>query len=159
MLSRTPQKARLLSHRQSGTFASARLVQPRYPHLLSTTPNVSTPPPPLPPHRPVLGRLRTFAKFTVYLAASSALGVVVLTGCIFVHDAFTYTERHIDRVPVSPLALHPERGGPKKLPVASAFVGDMEDEDANALSGKPRLVVVGGGWGVSISFLDPVSTP
>ncbi|ETW86117.1 hypothetical protein HETIRDRAFT_471436 [Heterobasidion irregulare TC 32-1] len=159
MLSRTPQKARLLLRRQSGIFSSARLAQPRYPRLLSTTPNASLPPPPpppLPPHRPVLGRLRTFAKFTVYLAASSALGVVVLTGCIFVHDAFTYTERHVDRVPVSPLALHPERGGPKKLPVASAFVGDMEDEDANALSGKPRLVVVGGGWG-AISVLQTLN--
>lgn len=42
-----------------------------------------------------------------------------------------------------------QRGGPKNLPVASEFVGD-EDEDGPLvpLKDKPRLVIVGEGWGV-----------
>ncbi len=65
------------------------------------------------------------------------------------HDAFTYTDRHVERVPVSPLALHPETGGPKDLPIARVLVGDEEDEINKQLSQKPRLVIIGGGWGVS----------
>jgi hypothetical protein len=65
-----------------------------------------------------------------------------------VHDAFTYNEKHIDGVPVSPLALHTENGGPKNLPIAGKFLRDEEDDDMKKLGDKPRLVVVGGGWGV-----------
>lgn len=75
--------------------------------------------------------------------------MLLLGSAIFLHDAFTYTERHVDRVPVNPLALHPELGGPKQLPVARVLVGDEEDEVNKQLSTKPRLVIVGGGWGVS----------
>lgn len=67
---------------------------------------------------------------------------------IFVHDAFTYTDKHVEGVPVSPLALHPENGGPKDLPIVSSYVDDEEDEEQKALASKPRLVIVGGGWGV-----------
>lgn len=67
---------------------------------------------------------------------------------IFIHDAFTYTDKHVERVPVSPLALHPERGGPKHLPVVNALLADEEDEEFRKLNDKPKLVVVGGGWGV-----------
>ena len=70
-------------------------------------------------------------------------------GGIFLHDWFTYTERHVERVPVSPLAFHPERGGPKNLPIARVLVDDEEDEENKKLADKPKLVVVGGGWGVS----------
>jgi hypothetical protein len=102
--------------------------------------------------RPFLYRTRLVAKYSAYLVASTAFGLAVLTGGVFIHDAFTYTDKHVDRVPVSPLALHPQRGGPKNLPVVSAFLGDEEDKANSELAGKPRLVIVGGGWGVSISF-------
>jgi len=70
-------------------------------------------------------------------------------GGVFVHDVFTYSDRHIDRVPVSPLALHPELGGPKNLPVATVLVGDEDVDDSLVpVMDKPRLVIVGGGWGV-----------
>lgn len=75
----------------------------------------------------------------------------------FIHDAFTYTDRHVDRVPVSPLALHPERGGPKNLPVVKALLADEEDEEAKKLSEKPKLVIVGGGWG-SVATLQTLAT-
>ncbi|KDQ60882.1 hypothetical protein JAAARDRAFT_31884 [Jaapia argillacea MUCL 33604] len=87
------------------------------------------------------------ARWCGYLLFSSTLGLVALTGAFFVHDAFTYTDKHVDRVPVSPLALNPERGGPKNLPIASALVGDIEDDFNRSIAGRPRLVIVGGGWG------------
>ena len=59
----------------------------------------------------------------------------------------------MDRVPVNPLALHPERGGPKGLPIAKASLSDEEDEENRRLAGRLRLVVVGGGWGVSYALL------
>lgn len=71
---------------------------------------------------------------------------------IFVHDAFTYTDKHIDRVPVNPLALNPEKGGPNNLPVVKVMVDDSDDEENKKLSEKPRLVIVGGGWGVSLTL-------
>lgn len=86
-------------------------------------------------------------KYTSYIAVSAIFGVFALGTGIFIHDAFTYTDRHIDRVPVFPLALHPERGGPKGLPIVNTLLGDAEDDEARKLSEKPKLVIVGGGWG------------
>lgn len=98
--------------------------------------------------RPFLYRTRLLLRWTGYAAASTVLGVTLITGAIFIHDAFTYSEAHVDKVPVSPLALHPETGGPKNLPVVAAFLGDIEDPENERISQKPRLVIVGGGWGV-----------
>lgn len=98
--------------------------------------------------RPFLYRTRLLLRWTGYAAASTVLGVSLITGAIFVHDAFTYNEAHVDKVPVSPLALQPETGGPKNLPIVSAFLGDIEDSANERISQKPRLLIVGGGWGV-----------
>lgn len=80
---------------------------------------------------------------------SSVFGLVTIGAGIFVHDAFTYTEKHAERVPRSPLALYPECGGPNNLPIVSLQVDDEDDEEHKKLAGKPKLVIVGGGWGVS----------
>jgi NADH dehydrogenase len=89
------------------------------------------------------------AKYTAFTCFSAVLGLSVVIGGVFIHDIFTYSDRHVDRVPVSPLALHPERGGPKNLPVASELVGDEDEDDSLVpVKDKPRLVIVGGGWGV-----------
>jgi len=90
-----------------------------------------------------------FARYSGYFCLSSVFGVLAIGAGIFIHDAFTYSSKHIDRVPVSPLALHPERGGPKNLPIVRAQVDDEQDEENKKLAEKPRLIVVGGGWGVS----------
>ncbi|KAE9397354.1 nucleotide-binding domain-containing protein [Gymnopus androsaceus JB14] len=100
-----------------------------------------------PPKKSLLQRAITVAKYTGYVAASSVVGVGVFTAGIFIHDAFTYTERHIDRVPVNPLALHLERGGKKNLPIARILVDDEEDDEMKKLVDKPKLVIIGGGWG------------
>ena len=56
----------------------------------------------------------------------------------------------MEGVPVAPLALKPERGGPKNLPILRSYLSDIEDEENSELSGKPHLVIVGGGWGVRV---------
>ncbi|KAF8709427.1 Pyridine nucleotide-disulfide oxidoreductase, partial [Rhizoctonia solani] len=106
-------------------------------------------PAPLPPSRSsiILRRSVTGLKWAGFLIGSSVLGIGLLTGALFIHDVFTYNDRHLEKVPVNPLALKPETGGPKNLPIASSLVGDEEDEEAKYLSTKPRLVIVGGGWG------------
>ncbi|KAI0306399.1 hypothetical protein B0F90DRAFT_1689582 [Multifurca ochricompacta] len=95
------------------------------------------------------------AKYSAFTCFSAVLGLSVVVGGVFIHDAFTYSNRHIDRVPVSPLALHPECGGPKNLPVASVLVGDEDDGVPVAVKDKPRLVIVGGGWG-AVSALQAI---
>ncbi|KAH9950274.1 nucleotide-binding domain-containing protein [Amylocystis lapponica] len=112
-----------------------------------------TPSPTKPPPEPTVSASRRFARtrkvarYTFYVFASTIVGSAVLTTAIFLHDAFTYTDRHIDGVPVSPLALNPERGGPKNLPVMKVLLSDLQDEDNQRLVEKPHLVIVGGGWG------------
>ncbi|KAL0574694.1 hypothetical protein V5O48_007279 [Marasmius crinis-equi] len=133
-----------------GLHSSQRLIQrslvrPHSPasrlHFYSTE---------LPPPKPkpsVLRRTLTVAKYTGYVGLSAVFGVLVLGAGILVHDAFTYTERHVERVPLHPLAVHPEKGGPKNLPIVKAQIDDEEDEEMKKLAEKPRLVIVGGGWG------------
>jgi hypothetical protein len=111
---------------------------------------LSVPPTPT-PSRPsqFLRYSRRAVKYTAFTCFSAVLGLSVVIGGVFIHDVFTYSDRHVDRVPVSPLALHPTRGGPKNLPVASVLIGDEDDDDSLVpVKGKPRLVIVGGGWGV-----------
>ncbi|OBZ65801.1 External alternative NAD(P)H-ubiquinone oxidoreductase B1, mitochondrial [Grifola frondosa] len=107
-----------------------------------------------PPHShstpPVLHNktcLRPLHRWHYFEDASSPLTRALITAGIFLHDAFTYTDRHIDRVPVSPLALHPGRGGPKNLPIVERLLSDIEDPENAKIAEKPHLVIVGGGWG------------
>ncbi|EKM55109.1 uncharacterized protein PHACADRAFT_183946 [Phanerochaete carnosa HHB-10118-sp] len=110
-----------------------------------------------PPPKRKLPRFRTVLKYSAYIVGSTVFGVFVLTGVIFLHDAFTYNEKHIEGVPVEPLALHPERGGPKNLPIVKVYLSDVEDEEASELRTKPHLVIVGGGWGAMgvLNTLNP----
>ena len=82
------------------------------------------------------------------LVISSVLGLGILLGSILFHDAFTYSERHVERVPMNTLALQPRLGGKKELPILEVNL-DAEDPKKKGMQGKPRLVIVGGGWGVS----------
>lgn len=66
------------------------------------------------------------AKLGGFLIGSSVIGMFTFLGVVLVHDAFTYTTKHIERVPVSPLALHPSLGGPKNLPIARVLIDDDE---------------------------------
>ncbi|KAA1137726.1 hypothetical protein PGTUg99_007683 [Puccinia graminis f. sp. tritici] len=78
---------------------------------------------------------------------------------LLAYDATTYSEKNIERVPVQPLALEPTRGGPKNLKIANYLVGDQDDPEFEKLCDKPKLVIVGGGWGAMglINSLEPDS--
>ncbi|KAJ5655824.1 hypothetical protein N7507_007774 [Penicillium longicatenatum] len=71
----------------------------------------------------------------------------------FIYDASTYREypSAVD-IPVSELALNPRHGGPKNLPIADFLVGDYDSESMLEQKDKPRLVILGTGWG-SIALL------
>ncbi|KAI1791636.1 nucleotide-binding domain-containing protein [Ganoderma leucocontextum] len=101
-------------------------------------------------------RARTIARYTFYLAGSTIVGSVLLTTAVFLHDAFTYSERDIEGVPVAPRALSPKHGGPKNLPIVSRLLSDMEDEENRQLAEKPHLVIVGGGWG-AVGVIDKLN--
>lgn len=116
-----------------------RLIQQHFARLSTQSPPAAT---------PAFPRFRKAVKYTALFGLSSVFGVLAIGGGIFLHDAFTYSDKHVDRVPVSPLALHPECGGPKNLPIVRVFVGDEEDEETKLLAEKPKLVIVGAGWGV-----------
>lgn len=97
---------------------------------------------PLYRRRPLL-----FGLLATPVLVTGSLGVCLLG--LLGYDASTYADKHLDKVAVNPLALLPTRGGKKNLKVAEALVDD-EDEGRRISSKKQRLVVVGGGWGVSL---------
>jgi len=71
----------------------------------------------------------------------------------FLYDASTYREDLSQGdIHVSDLALNPKLGGPKNLPIAEVLMDDEDDSDKERQQTKPRLVILGGGWG-SVALL------
>ncbi|PNS18747.1 External alternative NAD(P)H-ubiquinone oxidoreductase B1, mitochondrial [Sphaceloma murrayae] len=88
------------------------------------------------------------------------ISVVVFGGCIvafFIYDYTTYSDDpgSVD-IPISEFALSPRRGGPKNLPVADHLVDDDESPEMKSQKHKPKLVVLGTGWG-SIALLKNIN--
>lgn len=86
---------------------------------------------------------------------------IVMTGgavvAFFIYDATTYREHpSAEDIPVSELALNPRRGGPKNLPVAEVLVGDNDSDAMQEQRDKPRLVILGTGWG-SVALLKQLN--
>lgn len=79
---------------------------------------------------------------------SITFSVIAITGGLLLWDATTYRTKYIDKVPINPLALNPKRGGPKNLKICEAYLHDEEDDTVKQLAKCPKLVVIGGGWGV-----------
>ncbi|CAK1358340.1 unnamed protein product [Cercospora beticola] len=81
-------------------------------------------------------------------------------GCVaafFIYDATTYVgEGAPTELSVSELALNPRRGGPKNLPIAEYFVDDEENEKMKEQKHKPKLVILGTGWG-SVALLKQLN--
>jgi NADH:ubiquinone reductase (H+-translocating) len=75
----------------------------------------------------------------------------------FAYDATTYREEltYAD-VPVSKRALEPKRGGPKNLPIAEVLVDDDDSEEMSRQKHKPKLVILGSGWG-SVALLKTLN--
>ena len=125
---------RFFNHSSPTQFVHARLISTK----------------PLPTNRgPVVRFLyRTFAYTGV---------IVVAVGCLvvafFIYDASTYHEAgHMGDCPVSQVALTPQRGGPKNLPIASVLLDDDASDEFAAQKNKPKLVILGTGWG-SVALL------
>ncbi|KAF4773795.1 hypothetical protein HER10_EVM0004641 [Colletotrichum scovillei] len=93
-------------------------------------------------------RLLRFA----YASAAWLGGGIIFVGLgvvgFFIYDASTYKE-HPDQneIEVSELALSPKRGGPKNLPIAEVLIDDLDNEQMKSAKEKPKLVILGGGWG------------
>jgi NADH:ubiquinone reductase (H+-translocating) len=92
-----------------------------------------------------------FANF-MYRTAVILGGSVILLGTgivgFFIYDASTYKEHATSSdIDVSRYALNPRRGGPKNLPIVEVFIDDNDNEARKQQRNKPRLVILGGGWG------------
>lgn len=75
----------------------------------------------------------------------------------FVYDATTYREDStLCDVLVSELALNPRRGGPKNLPIIEAQIDDDDTEEHRRQKNKPKLVILGSGWG-SVALLKTLN--
>lgn len=76
---------------------------------------------------------------------------------VFAYDATTYREDpSMEDIPVSELALNPKRGGPKNLPIAEVMVDDDDSTAMQAQRDKPKLVILGTGWG-SVALLKTLN--
>jgi NADH dehydrogenase len=88
----------------------------------------------------------------VFVAISTGL-----VGAFFIYDASTYKEGgQTEDVPVSELALNPRRGGPKNLPIVDYFIDDDDCAENRANKHKPKLVILGTGWG-SVALLKQLN--
>ncbi|EME78396.1 uncharacterized protein MYCFIDRAFT_167777 [Pseudocercospora fijiensis CIRAD86] len=92
--------------------------------------------------------------------ASLGLFIVISGGLVvafFIYDATTYRENpDTAELAVSELALNPRKGGPKNLPIAEYFVDDEEDSGMREQKHKPKLVILGTGWG-SVALLKELN--
>ena len=105
-------------------------------------------PPPVRKSRIVSALYASFAYCGFFVIGT---GVAILA--FFAYDASTYREMpSAEDIPVSELALNPRRGGPKNLPIADFLVGDYDSEPMLEQKDKPRLVILGTGWG-SVALL------
>ena len=81
-------------------------------------------------------------------------GIVV---AFFIYDSTTYHEEPTSsEVPVSLSALEPRLGGPKNLPIVDAYIDDHDCPDTVRQKDKPKLVVLGSGWG-SVALLKTLN--
>lgn len=100
------------------------------------------------PSKALKAAYKAFAYLGFFIVSSGAVVVA-----FFIYDASTYRESPTaEAFPVSELALNPRHGGPKNLPIADVLVGDYDSEAMREQKDKPRLVILGTGWG-SIALL------
>lgn len=75
----------------------------------------------------------------------------------FLYDASTYkSHANLADIDVSAIALNPRRGGPKNLPMLEVYLDDDDTEESRRQKEKPRLVILGGGWG-AVSLLKELN--
>ncbi|KAK8081152.1 Pyridine nucleotide-disulfide oxidoreductase- FAD/NAD(P)-binding domain protein [Apiospora hydei] len=110
--------------------------------------------------RPLPQRRSFLLNFMYRSAALVGTGVAFVGLCgaaFFLYDASTYKESSdAPECRVSELALSPKRGGPKNLPIADVLIDDDDTDAKRAVKDKPRLVILGGGWG-SVALLKELN--
>ncbi|KAF3024089.1 hypothetical protein G7054_g13481 [Neopestalotiopsis clavispora] len=99
-----------------------------------------------------LPQRRSFLLNFMYRSAAvvgTGVGFVgFLFAAFFLYDATTYKESSdFGECRISEYALNPRTGGPKNLPIVDALLDDDDTEEKAAQKTKPRLVILGGGWG------------
>ncbi|RPA82569.1 hypothetical protein BJ508DRAFT_414006 [Ascobolus immersus RN42] len=78
----------------------------------------------------------------------SVLTITGATLAFFIYDATTYKESaEFGDLSIPEVALSPVRGGPKNLPIAEILVDEEDSEATRKCADKPKLVVLGTGWG------------
>lgn len=104
----------------------------------------------------LLFRILYYSTMFFGLAASA---LITLLGLFFLYDATTYKSEDVkDReISVSQSVLSPIRGGPKNLPICYSYLDSEQDEEHKKLHEKPKLVILGSGWGsvALLKELDP----
>lgn len=100
--------------------------------------------------------LRALRRTFLYIGiAGSVLGAAIVA--FFIYDATTYKGTPTSRdVIVTENALNPRRGGKKNLQIADHLVGDEDDASQLRCKDKPKLVILGGGWG-SVALLKTLT--
>ncbi|GAB7346795.1 hypothetical protein MBLNU459_g1892t3 [Dothideomycetes sp. NU459] len=140
-----PSAARCAAQAASRPHFPSRLLQAR---AASTTTATTTTTTPRRRSRLVRFLVAGFTSLGVFVGVS---GVLVLA--FFAYDASTYREDpNASDLDVSEYALNPRRGGPKNLPIAEHFVDDDDSAKKKAQKHKPKLVILGTGWG-SVALL------
>jgi NADH:ubiquinone reductase (H+-translocating) len=140
----------LAQHPQSASSVLRTLRLSRYQGLQSRS--VSTGPLPAPKSKILRFCYRTAAGFGFFIACLGASVVV-----FFIYDATTYKEDgEVEDVSVPELALNPRRGGPKNLPIVDFSLDDEDCDENRAVKHKPRLVILGTGWG-SVALLKTLN--
>lgn len=100
--------------------------------------------------KPRPSRLRFFKGLLTGVGAGLAIPAIYLVA-FFIYDSSTYREGPLEvECTVSDASLNLKRGGPKNLPIANSFVDD--EELGNSGEVRPRLVILGSGWG-AVSLL------
>lgn len=100
---------------------------------------------PLPQRRSWL--LNFLYRSAAWFGGSIAFVSIGIVG-FFLYDASTYKEDPtLNDIHVSERALAPRTGGPKNLPIIEVQLDDDDCEDMSKAKDKPKLVVLGGGWG------------
>ncbi|KAI0996687.1 hypothetical protein K3495_g11497 [Podosphaera aphanis] len=75
----------------------------------------------------------------------------------FIADTSTYHVKFpLGDIQVSEQALNPRRGGPKNLPIVESQIDDYDSESHRSQKDKPKLVILGGGWG-SVALLKTLN--
>lgn len=137
-----PRRSSSLSDWQLRPRASTRVCSLR-PTASFRYQSTALPLQPRPRSRIVRGLYRGVAYLGTFVLVSGTFVVG-----FFIYDATTYREDPgADDIPISEFALHPRRGGPKNLPIIEHQVDDDESDLKTEQKHKPKLVVLGTGWG------------